>query len=112
MAGARTDRFDPLAMPLTLAFAWTEAIGEMTRASISIWSAIIRSYGSVNEVYAALFCRAIDLEAVETLALTNSEDRLLQNELRVLEGGTEHLLYGAERTLAEMAGGPLIPLPE
>ena len=107
-----TDRFDALAIPLSFASAWTDAVGEMTRASLSAWSALARRYGQANQAYAALLCRAIDLEGLETLALANGADRLLQDELHVLEDGTEHLVYAAEEILAKRAEGPLIPLPE
>lgn len=108
----RIDPFDALAIPLSFARAWTKSMGEMTRASISAWSALARSYGQASEACAALLGQAIDLEGAETLALTDSADRLLQNELHALEVGTEHLVYVAEDTLTDIAGGPLVPLPE
>ncbi|MFI4974536.1 MAG: hypothetical protein ACHP84_08360 [Caulobacterales bacterium] len=107
-----TDRFDTLTTPLTFAAAWTEAMGQTMTASIAIWSAIAEGCRQANEAYAALIVQAIDLERVEALALEDSADRLLRNELHILEDGTEHLAYAAEETFAEIAGAPLIPLPE
>jgi hypothetical protein len=106
------DPVDAWMMPFTYAATWTEAIGEVVRASMSVWSTISRTYEDMSTAYAALLGQAIDLGGAETLALANGADQLLQNELRVLEDGTERLAHAAEETLADAAGAPLIPLPD
>jgi hypothetical protein len=106
------ERSDLLATPLTLAFAWTEAISEIARASVAMWTDIARTYGRASEAYAELVRRAIDLEGLEALTLSDGADRVLQDELRLVERGTEHLVYAAEEVLVDLAGRPLVPLPE
>ena len=106
------DRSNPLAIPMTYAAAWTDAVGEIMRASLSTWSAIAETCGQANEAYAAFLGRAINLEAAEALALTNGADRLLQDEVRALEDTAEHLAYAAEETLGDITEAPLIPLPD
>lgn len=101
-----------LATPFALAFAWADAVGEMTRASMGAWSALASRYVQANEACAALLRQTIDLERAETLAVGDSADRLLRSELRALEGGADRLVSAAEDTLAGMAPGPLPSLPD
>jgi hypothetical protein len=115
MATARpppTEEINALAAPFNFASAWTEAVGEMTRASISTWSAIARSYGQAGEAYASLLRQAIGLEEFEALSLTKSAEQLLENELHALEEGSEQLLFAPEDALSQAAGSRLVPLPE
>ncbi len=114
MATAPThDRpLDALALPMAFAAAWTDAIGEMTRASLLAWSRMARGYEQAGEAYAALLRQAIDLEGFGASALGDSAGELLQTELSALEGGAETLLNAAEDTLAETTRGRLVPLPE
>lgn len=112
VAEPSTQPFAALATPFALAFAWADAVGEMTRASMSAWSALADRYVQANQTCAELLRQATDTQRSETLALGDSADQLLQSELRALEGGTDRLVNAAEDILAGMRPGPLPPLPE
>jgi hypothetical protein len=105
-------RFDVTAPPLVYAAAWAEAVEEAMRLSISTWSSIAKACWQANQAYAEILGRAINLEGLETLPLADTAEQVLRGELHALEDGVQHLAFSAEEVLADLAGAPLIALPD
>jgi len=103
--------YDPMAIPLACAAAWSESVSEAMRVGVLTWSAIAKGWGETASAYGALLGQALNVEAADALAVSDTADALLEGELHAFETAAEHAAYAAEEALVGLAG-PLAPLPE